>query len=82
MNVDVMDRKKLLCIVLGLSLAAFGCAGDARANAAELRQHDCLSDLTSTLVFNDDVEIKVSPKWRSNSGISLRGVSPRPATTA
>ena len=43
------------------------------ANAAELRQHDCLTDLTSTLVFNDDVEIKVSPKWRSNSGISLRG---------
>jgi DNA-binding transcriptional LysR family regulator len=39
---------------------------------ADLRDHDCLTDLSGTIQFNDDVAIKVSPRWRSNSGISLR----------
>lgn len=38
----------------------------------DLRNHDCLTDLSSALRFNDGVEIKVDSKWRSNSGISLR----------
>lgn len=42
------------------------------ADPADLRNHDCLTDLSSTMRFNDDVEIKVTPRWRSNSGISLR----------
>jgi DNA-binding transcriptional LysR family regulator len=38
----------------------------------ELNSHACLTDLSSTMTFNDDVVTKVSPHWRSNSGISLR----------
>lgn len=38
----------------------------------DLYCHDCLTDLSSTMTFNGDVEIKLEPKWRSNSGISLR----------
>ena len=38
----------------------------------ELKSHDCLTDLSSTFVFNGGVEVKVDPRWRSNSGISLR----------
>jgi DNA-binding transcriptional LysR family regulator len=38
----------------------------------DLRNHDCLTDLSSMMRFNDDVAIKVDSKWRSNSGISLR----------
>ena len=38
----------------------------------DLVNFDCLTDLSNTLRFNDGVNIKVTPRWRSNSGISLR----------
>lgn len=38
----------------------------------DLKNHDCLTNLSSTMTFNNGVEIKVKPRWRSNSGISLR----------
>jgi DNA-binding transcriptional LysR family regulator len=44
---------------------------------ADLRDHSCLTDLSATMRFNDDVEVKVSPRWRSNSGISLRAAVSR-----
>jgi len=40
--------------------------------AEELKQHACLTDQSAVMRFNDNLEIKVSPRWRSNSGISLR----------
>ncbi|MBX3594707.1 LysR family transcriptional regulator [Sphingomonas sp.] len=39
---------------------------------SDLRNFDCLTDLSSTLVFNGGIEVKVDPRWRSNSGIALR----------
>lgn len=38
----------------------------------DLKTHDCLTDLSGIMRFNKGVEIKVPPRWRSNSGISLR----------
>lgn len=38
----------------------------------ELKDHDCLTDLSATLRFNGGLEVKVEPRWRSNSGITLR----------
>jgi len=37
-----------------------------------LKGHDCLTDLTATMRFNDGLEVKVEPRWRSNSGVTLR----------
>lgn len=39
---------------------------------AGLKGHSCLTDQTATMRFNDNLEVKVNPRWRSNSGISLR----------
>lgn len=38
----------------------------------DLSKHICLTDRSSSLRFNDDVIIKVNPRWISNSGIALR----------
>jgi DNA-binding transcriptional LysR family regulator len=38
----------------------------------DLKGHACLTDLSATMRFNDNLEVKVTPRWRSNSGISLR----------
>lgn len=37
-----------------------------------IADHACLTDLAATMQFNDGIEIKVNPAFRSNSGISLR----------
>lgn len=42
-----------------------------------LRDHACLTDLSAMMRFNDGVEVRVSPRWRSNSGISLRSAVSR-----
>lgn len=38
----------------------------------DLKNHACLTDQSATMRFNDNLEVKVVPRWRSNSGISLR----------
>ncbi|MXO73618.1 LysR family transcriptional regulator [Altererythrobacter aerius] len=43
------------------------------AGPDDLREHDCLTDLSGIIRFNGGAEVKVSPRWRSNSGTSLRG---------
>jgi DNA-binding transcriptional LysR family regulator len=42
-----------------------------------LKDHECLTDLSATIAFNGDIEIKVDPRWRSNSGIALRSAALR-----
>ncbi len=42
-----------------------------------LKKFDCLTDLSSAFFFNDGVEVKVDPRWRSNSGIALRSAARR-----
>ncbi len=39
----------------------------------DLVNHNCLTDRTATMSFNDGHVIKVSPRWMSNSGIALKG---------
>ena len=41
----------------------------------ELIEHDCLTDLSATMSFNDEVSVKVGPRWMSNSGIALRSAA-------
>ncbi len=43
----------------------------------DLKNHSCLTDQSATMRFNAGLEIKVVPRWRSNSGISLRSAVTR-----
>ncbi len=39
---------------------------------SEIPDHACLTDRSSSILLNNDVVVKVNPRWTSNSGIALR----------
>ncbi len=41
----------------------------------DLMQHDCLTDRSASINFNDNVCVRVNPRWASNSGIALRSAA-------
>lgn len=41
----------------------------------ELLEHDCLTDRSASITFNDGVCVRVQPRWASNSGIALRSAA-------
>ncbi len=41
----------------------------------DLLEHDCLTDRSASITFNDGVGVRVQPKWASNSGIALRSAA-------
>lgn len=41
----------------------------------ELLEHDCLTDRSASITFNEGVSVRVQPKWASNSGIALRSAA-------
>ncbi|MEP6785858.1 MAG: LysR substrate-binding domain-containing protein [Sphingomonadales bacterium] len=43
----------------------------------DLSNHSCLTDQTGQYHFNDDVQVRVSGKWTSNSGVALRWAARR-----
>ncbi|MEX6725265.1 LysR family transcriptional regulator [Parapedomonas caeni] len=38
----------------------------------DLLAHDCLTDRSTSITFNDNICVRVNPRWISNSGIALR----------
>jgi DNA-binding transcriptional LysR family regulator len=40
-----------------------------------MQEHDCLTDRSASINFNDDVCVRVQPRWASNSGIALRSAA-------
>lgn len=41
----------------------------------DLAEHDCLTDRSASINFNDGVGVRVQPRWASNSGIALRSAA-------
>ncbi|MBA17776.1 MAG: LysR family transcriptional regulator [Sphingomonas sp.] len=41
-------------------------------DSAALTERECLTDRSGTMTFNENVTVKVTPRWISNSGIALR----------
>ncbi|WP_137752876.1 LysR family transcriptional regulator [Sphingopyxis sp. L1A2A] len=41
----------------------------------DLAEHDCLTDRSASITFNDGVGVRVQPRWASNSGIALRSAA-------
>lgn len=41
----------------------------------DLMQHDCLTDRSASISFNDNICVRVNPRWASNSGIALRSAA-------
>jgi DNA-binding transcriptional LysR family regulator len=41
----------------------------------DLTEHDCLTDRSASITFNDSICVRVQPRWASNSGIALRSAA-------